>query len=228
MKAVILAAGRGDRMRPLTDSTPKPLLRLRGKPLIEYHLERLGRAGVREIVINTGWLGEQLAEALGDGRRWQVRIQYSHEGWPALETGGGIFKALPLLGPEPFLVVNGDVYVEPDWRAWARRSLAHGDLAHLVLVPNPPHNPKGDFGLVASRVVDAGASYTFSGISLLHPDLFQGQRGGAFKLAPLLRKAVAQGAVTAELFTGPWSDVGTPERLLRLEKQRHGTSSKSG
>jgi N-acetyl-alpha-D-muramate 1-phosphate uridylyltransferase len=225
MKAMILAAGRGDRMRPLTDTTPKPLLLLRGKPLIGYHLEHLAQAGVREVVINTGWLGEQLEAALGDGKRWRLRLQYSHEGWPALETGGGIFKALPLLGPEPFLVVNGDVYVEADWGSWARRSLARGDLAHLILVPNPPHNLKGDFGLVASRVVEAGASYTYSGISLLHPELFAGQRGGAFKLAPLLRRAVVQGAVTAELFTGPWSDVGTPERLLRLEKQRHGQGS---
>lgn len=217
MKAMILAAGRGNRMRPLTDTLPKPLLPLRGRPLIEHHLEQLSRAGIREFVINTGWLGEKLPEVLGSGKRWNARIEYSHEGWPALETGGGIFKALPLLGEEAFLVVNGDVYVECDWKTWTRRGLARGDLAHLVLVPNPAHNLKGDFGLVGSRINEDGSQYTFSGISVLHPDLFEGCRPGAFKLAPLLRKASDLGLVTGELFKGLWSDIGTPERLKRLE-----------
>ena len=219
MKAMILAAGRGDRMRPLTDTLPKPLLLLRGKPLIEYHLDHLSRNGIREFVINTGWLGEKIPEALGNGKRWNARIEYSHEGWPALETGGGIFKALPLLGEEPFLLVNGDVYIECDWKSWARRSLARGDLAHLWLVPNPAHNLRGDFGLVGSRINDDGSQYTFSGISVLHPQLFEGCKPVAFKLAPLLRKAVDRGLVTGELFKGVWSDIGTPERLQRLELQ---------
>lgn len=206
-------------MRPLTDTLPKPLLPLRGKPLIEYHLEQLSRAGIREFVINTGWLGEKISEALGNGKRWNARIEYSHEGWPALETGGGIHKALPLLGEAPFLLVNGDVYVECDWKPWARRGLARGDLAHLVLVPNPAHNLKGDFGLVGSRINEDGSQYTFSGISILNPELFADSKPGKFKLAPLLRAAADQGLVTGELFKGLWSDIGTPERLKRLELQ---------
>lgn len=214
---MILAAGRGVRMRPLTDHTPKPLIAVNGKPLIEYHLERLSAAGVREFVINSGWLGEKIPEALGDGRRWRARIQYSHEGWPALETGGGIFRALPMLGDEPFLVVNGDIYIDLEWRGLLRRGLAGGDLAHLVLVPNPAHHPKGDFGLAASRVWEDGPQHTFSGVSVLHPALFEGCKPGAFALAPLLRAAIARGAVTGELHKGLWSDVGTTERLARLE-----------
>jgi MurNAc alpha-1-phosphate uridylyltransferase len=217
---MILAAGRGQRMRPLTDQTPKPLIPLHGKPLIEYHIEGLVRAGIREFVINTGWLGEKIPEALGNGSRWRARIQYSPEGWPALETGGGIHKALPLLGEEPFLLVNGDIHVDIDWRSWLRRGLNHGDLAHLVLVPNPPHHPKGDFGLVASRIWQEGPQYTFSGISILHPQLFAGCKAGAFPLAPLLRRAIEQGKVTGELYKGRWSDVGTLERLAELERRR--------
>jgi MurNAc alpha-1-phosphate uridylyltransferase len=200
MKAMILAAGRGSRMKELTDHTPKPLLTVRGKPLIEYHLEQLARAGVREFVINTGWLGEKIEAALGNGKRWNARIQYSHEGWPALE--------------------NGDVWIECDWKPWTRRGLAHGDIAHLVLVPNPTHNPKGDFGLVASRINDGGSQYTFSGISVLCAELFDGCKPGAFKLAPVLRKAIAYDRVTGELFKGKWSDVGTPERLKQLDRSK--------
>ncbi len=220
MKAMILAAGRGSRLRPLTDHTPKPLLTVNGKPLIAYLLQQLQRAGIREVVINTGWLGEQLEQALGDGKRFQLKIAYSHEGWPALETGGGIAHALPLLGEEEFLVINGDVYVEGlDLKRLTRMHLPGQDLAHLLLVPNPPHNLKGDFGLVAGRVFDAGPSYTFSGISVLHPALFEGAPKGGFKLAKRLRKAAEDHQVTAELFTGFWSDVGTPERLAQLEKR---------
>ncbi|MES2490296.1 MAG: nucleotidyltransferase family protein [Pseudomonadota bacterium] len=220
MKAFILAAGRGSRMRELTDVTPKPLIQVRGKPLIEYHLEQLSQAGIRDFVINTGWLGEKIEAALGNGKRWNSRIQYSHEGWPALETGGGIHKALPLLGEDPFLVVNGDVFIECEWKNWTRRGLARGDLAHLILVPNPPHHLKGDIGLVSSRVYAEGAQYTFSGISILDPALFDGCKPGAFKVWPLIKKAVATGHVTGELFTGHWSDVGTPERLKLLETRR--------
>ena len=219
MKAMILAAGRGARMRPLTDTMPKPLLPLKGRPLIEHHLRNLSNAGIRDFVINTGWLGEQIPAALGNGNRWNSRIQYSHEGWPALETAGGIQKALPLLGEEPFLLVNGDVYVETEWKYWARRGLAHGDLAHLILVPNPVHNPKGDFGLVASRVHEEGQQYTYSGIAVLSPELFAGLKPGPAKLAPLLRKTIDAGCVTGELFKGRWVDIGTPERLQRLEKE---------
>ena len=221
MKAMILCAGRGSRLRPLTDTLPKPLIPVQGAPLVVHHLRALARAGIREVVINTGWLGEQFEPLLGDGKGHGVRIEWRHEGWPALETGGGIAAALPQLGEEEFLVINGDVHVTGlDWKRLARMSLPDNDLAHLVLVPNPPHNLKGDFGFVASRVVDAGPSYTFSGISVLHPALFEGCPKGAFRLAPLLRKAAARGQVTAELFNGRWSDVGTPERLALLEKQR--------
>ena len=195
MKAMILAAGRGSRLRPMTDLTPKPLIEAGGKPLITHLLRQLQRAGIREVVINTGWLGAQLEQVLGDGRRHNLKIVYSHEGWPALETGGGIANALPL----------------------ARMHLPGQDLAHLVLVPNPSHNLKGDFGLVAGRVFDAGPSYTFSGVSVLHPALFEDAPKGSFKLAKRLRKAVENHQVTAELFTGYWSDVGTHERLAQLE-----------
>ena len=224
MKAFILSAGRGERMRPLTDHTPKPLIDVRGQTLIERHLSQLRAVGIREFVINLGWLGERIRTALGDGSRLGVSIQYSEEGWPALESGGGIFRALPMLGAAPFLVVNGDVHVEFDWRSFIpsfprKRESSLIDLAHLVLVPNPPHNPKGDFGLVNGRVVTACAeSFTFSGISVLHPQLFEGQSGGAFPLAPLLRDAALRGQVSGELFSGPWSDVGTPERLEKLIK----------
>mgnify|MGYP000094275161 CR=1 FL=1 len=221
MKAMILCAGRGSRLRPLTDTVPKALVPVHGQPLVVHHLKALARAGIREVVINTGWLGEQFEPLLGSGKSWGLRIDWSHEGWPALETGGGIARALPLLGDAEFLVVNGDVHVAGlDWKRLARMHLPGNDLAHLVLVPNPSHNLKGDFGFVASRVVDAGPSYTFSGISILHPALFEGAPSGSFKLPSLLRKAAARGQVTAELFNGRWSDVGTPERLAHLEKQR--------
>lgn len=206
-------------MRPLTDHTPKPLIDVRGQTLIERHLSQLRAVGIREFVINLGWLGERIRTALGDGSRFNVNIQYSEEGWPALESGGGLFRALPLLGDAPFLVVNGDVHVEFDWARFV--AVPRKDLAHLVLVPNPPHNPKGDFGLVNGRVITACAeSFTFSGISVLHPQLFEGQSGGAFPLAPLLRDAALRGQVGGELFSGPWSDVGTPERLAALKAQR--------
>ena len=207
-------------MKPLTDVTPKPLLKLRGMSLIERHLRNLATAGVRDFVINCGWLGEQIPPALGNGSRFSgSRIHYSMEGWPALETGGGIHNVLSHLGDDPFLVVNGDVYAECDWRSLSRRGLQRGDLAHLLLVPNPPHHPKGDFGLVASRIGEDGMQYTFSGISILHPDLFADCQPGRFQLAPLLRKAADHGRVTGELFQGRWVDIGTPERLARLEKE---------
>ena len=217
MKAMILAAGKGERMRPLTLDTPKPLIQAGGKRLIEYHLEALAKAGFTEIVINHAWLGQQIEGYLGDGSQYGVRIQYSAEGEP-LETGGGIFKALPLLGDEPFLVVNGDIWTDYDF-ASLKQPL--NGLAHLVMVDNPPHHPSGgDFYIKDGALHDAapGAdNLTFSGISVLHPQLFAGCSAGAFKLAPLLRDAMAKGLVTGEHMNGRWIDVGTLERLAQVE-----------
>jgi len=215
MKAMLLAAGRGERMRPLTDATPKPLLHVAGRPLIEWHLERLAAAGFREVVINLSWLGEQIPAALGQGERWGLSIVYSREPWPALETGGGIFQALPLLGPEPFLLVNGDVYTDVDFRSL---SLQPGDLAQLLLVPNPAHHAKGDFCLDGGRITDNGSStLTYSGISVLSPGLFAGCTSGKFPLAPLLFAARNAGRLGGQRHDGYWVDVGTVERLAELD-----------
>ncbi|MDH4569944.1 nucleotidyltransferase family protein [Pseudomonas sp. BN414] len=217
MKAMILAAGKGERMRPLTLHTPKPLVRAAGTPLIEFHLQALAKAGFNELVINHAWLGQQIEDHLGDGARFGLSIRYSAEGEP-LETGGGIFQALPLLGDEPFLIVNGDVWTDFEF-SHLRRPL--DGLAHLVLVDNPTHHPHGDFVLENGRVRDAVAgesSLTYSGIAVLHPRLFEGCQAGAFKLAPLLRQAMAAGQVTGERFAGRWVDVGTHERLAEVER----------
>jgi N-acetyl-alpha-D-muramate 1-phosphate uridylyltransferase len=219
MKAMILAAGRGERMRPLTDRIPKPLIEVGGRSLVEHHLAALHRAGVRDCVINLGWLGASLRTALGDGARYGVHIDYSDEGWPALETGGGIARALPLLGAAPFLLINGDVYSDYPLATLVERAqaLPSADAAHLVLVPNPQHNPRGDFGLVGGRVVPQCAEhFTFSGLSILRPALFFEPPSGAFPLGPLLRTAAIAGRVSGELHSGLWSDVGTPERLAHL------------
>jgi MurNAc alpha-1-phosphate uridylyltransferase len=218
MKAMILAAGRGNRMRPLTDHTPKPLLRAGGKALIEHQIKRLRAAGFEDLIINHAHLGALIEHALGDGSRYGVRIRYSAEGHGrALETGGGIFKALPMLGPSAFLVTNGDVWCDFDYR---RIALAQGDLAALVLVDNPSHNPAGDFALAADGRVsaDGDAKLTFSGIGIYHPDLFAGCSGGAFPLAPLLTSAMAAGRVAGVHHPGRWLDVGTPERLQALDR----------
>lgn len=216
MKAMILAAGRGERMRPLTDTTPKPLLRAGGKRLIEYHLERLAQAGIHDVVINHAHLGEQIEQALGDGSRYGLSITYSAEG-KALETGGGIFHALPLLGEAPFLVINGDIWCDYPYASLLSREVA---LAHLVLVDNPPQHPTGDFVLEAGRVHDShqGERLTFSGVGLYHPRLFDGCEPGAFSLAPLLRRAMAAGEVSGEHYRGRWFDIGTPERLEQLDR----------
>ena len=216
MKAMILAAGKGERMRPLTLHTPKPLIRAGGVPLIEFHLRALAAAGFKEVVINHAWLGQQIEDALGDGQRYGLSLSYSAEGEP-LETGGGIFRALPLLGDEPFLVVNGDIWTDCDL-APLRRPIA--GLAHLVLTANPAHHPAGDFSLNEGQVRDAetGAeTLTYSGIAVLHPRLFAGCSPGAFKLAPLLRQAMAAGQVSGERLQGHWVDVGTVERLAEVE-----------
>jgi MurNAc alpha-1-phosphate uridylyltransferase len=218
VKAMILAAGRGERMRPLTDHTPKPLLLIADKPLIVYHLEALRAAGIADLVINTGHLGERLPATLGNGHQWGVRIVYSPEPPDALETGGGIFQALPLLGAEPFLVVNGDVWTDYPLIRLPTTPLG---LAHLVLVDNPPHHPRGDFVLANDgRVGESGESrLTFSGISVLRPELFVGCVPGRFPLGPLLRRAMADGAVTGERYAGIWRDIGTPQRLTELDRE---------
>lgn len=224
MKVMLLAAGRGERMRPLTDACPKPLLPVAGRPLVAWHLQRLAAAGFTEVVINLSWLGEQIAAALGDGAAHGVRITYSREPWPALETGGGIFKALPLLGGEPFLLVNGDVFTDVDFRQVA---LAPGDLGQLVLVPNPPHNPDGDFWLdAAGRITGAAAAgterLTYSGIAVLHPQLFEGAAAGRFPLLPLLARAREAGRLGGQRHAGRWLDVGTPGRLAQLDAELGG------
>lgn len=208
MKAMILAAGRGERLRPLTDSLPKPLVPLAGKPLLGWHLERLARAGFEEVVVNVSWLGHQLMEVVGDGSDFGIAVSYSDEGDNALETGGGILQALPLLGDEPFLVINGDIFTDFPLNKLAPTTM----LAHLVLVPNPPHNPGGDFALHGPRVVEQGELHTFSGIGVYHPDLFKKCIPGKFPLAPLLRQAIAAGRVSGELWRGNWHDLGTLAR----------------
>ncbi|MCK9530181.1 MAG: nucleotidyltransferase family protein [Gammaproteobacteria bacterium] len=217
MKAMILAAGRGERMRPLTDQTPKPLLLAGGKPLIAYHLEALVAAGFTDIVINHAHLGEKIEAALGDGARYGARITYSPEE-TALETGGGIYRALPLLGPGPFVVVNGDVWTDYPYDR-LRRSPA--GLAHLVLVRNPVQHPQGDFVLGTDGLViaDGEPRLTYAGIGIYRPELFLDCAPGRFPLAPLLRLAMAHGRVTGELWTGGWVDVGAPERLAELDRQ---------
>jgi len=214
---MLLAAGRGNRLRPDTDHTPKPLLPLAGEPLIVHHLRKLAAAGCREVVINTGWLGEQLPQALGDGRRWGLHIDYSVEGWPALETGGGIRNALPLLGEAPFLLINGDVWTDTDYEALLSARLAANDLAHLWLVANPESNVDGDFAMVRGRLRNAGARKTYSGIAVLRPRLLEAAGAGAFPLAPSLRQAAEADQASAAMLLGDWCDVGTPERRAALE-----------
>lgn len=221
MKAMILAAGHGKRMRPLTEHTPKPLLKVGGKPLIVWHIENLQRAGFDDIVINIAWLGYQIPEALGDGSRWQVNIQYSDEqNEGALETAGGIRKALPLLGSEPFLVINGDIWCD---YTFMPTQLADTALAHLVLVNNPPHNPEGDFYLLDNHLLpeqqEQARKLTFSGIGYYRPELFQDLPYGKQALAPLLRQAITSQQVTGEHFSGDWRDIGTPERLQSLDDE---------
>jgi len=212
---MILAAGRGERMRPLTDDMPKPLLPVNGKPLIEYHLDALARGGIRDVVINLAWHGAQIRDYVGDGSKYGINVSYSDEGVEALETGGGVYRALPHLGDEPFWLVNGDVYCPFDY---GDRGLDDGQLGHLVMVPNPPHNADGDFTLT-NGVLSQRATHTltYSGIAVLHPKLFATAVDGKFPLAPLLHDAIAREALSGEHFAGPWFDIGTPERLAALE-----------
>lgn len=217
MRAMILAAGRGERMRPLTDHTPKPLLQVGGKPLIVWHLEHLAQAGFKDVVINHAHLGEQIEQALGNGSQWGVRIQYSPEK-TALETAGGIANALPLLGDEPFLAVNGDTFTKVDF---AKLQMASDKLAHLVLVNNPPQHPEGDFAIDGGELKNDGAcKFTFSGVGIYHPSLFAGiRRSEPARLAPLLRQAIIDHKASAEHYCGVWHDIGTPERLIALNQQ---------
>jgi MurNAc alpha-1-phosphate uridylyltransferase len=218
MKAMVLAAGRGERLRPLTDTVPKPLLEVQGKPLIIYHLERLRDAGFTHIVINTSWLAEKLHDYLGDGSSWGVKLQFSYEGPEPLETGGGIFKALPLLGKEPFLVVNGDIYTDFPFET-LKHKLKAGDLAHLVMVPNPAHHPKGDFHLSLSGHlrIEGEPRLTYSGIGVYKREFFRDCSAGKFKLLPLMESAMAVEALSGEFYSERWMDVGTLESLKALE-----------
>jgi N-acetyl-alpha-D-muramate 1-phosphate uridylyltransferase len=222
MKAMILAAGRGERMRPLTDHTPKPLLKAGGKSLIAWHLERLSEAGFKEIVINHAHLGAQIESALGNGAAWGVSIAYSPEK-VALETAGGIANALHLLDSEPFMVVNGDIYTEMDFKSIALQPNIHAGsgLAHLVLVDNPPQHPQGDFAIEAGMLKHKGEKMlTFSGIGVYHPNLFADiVKGESAKLAPLLRKAIDSNRAAAQYYQGVWYDIGTPERLKQLDEK---------
>jgi len=215
MRAMILAAGRGERLRPLTDTLPKPLVKVRGKPLIEHHIQALSTAGFREIVINQGHLGDLLREKIGDGGRWDISIHWSDEQPSALETGGGIHQALPLLGSAPFLVVNGDIWTD---YPFARLRAVKCDWAHLVMIANPVHNPRGDFALLGTRIRNEGdEKLTFSGIGVYHPRLFDGCEPGKFSVVPLLRSAMKNHLVTGEHYAGCWDDVGTLERLESIE-----------
>jgi MurNAc alpha-1-phosphate uridylyltransferase len=228
IKAMILAAGRGERMRPLTDACPKPMLKVADKPLLVYHIERLVAAGINEIVINHAWLGEQIEQAIGDGAQWGARVRFSPEPEGGLETAGGIIKALPLLGDKPFVVVNGDIWTDFDFSQLRSDFTGLGHLAHLVLVENPAHNPQGDFVFGAGTGVDASARllnegekcYTFAGIGVYDAALFTGLDDGLSvqkrPLTPLLRQAIEQQQVTGQLFNGRWTDVGTPVRLAQL------------
>jgi len=216
MKAMILAAGRGERMRPLTDSCPKPLLKVNGQTLIEYHIQALVKAGINELVINHAYLGKQIEMHLGNGQQYGATIQYSPEP-EALETGGGIFNALAYFDNQPFIIVNGDVWTHYDFSLLPKQ-INH--LAHLVMINNPAHNLNGDF-FFDNKMLNTshGNKLTYSGIAVLHSTLFQGCRSGAFPLAPLLRTAIANRQISAEHYSGIWTDVGTPERLAELNRE---------
>lgn len=233
MKALIFAAGKGERMRPLTEHTPKPLLEAGGKPLIVWHLERLAAAGVHEVVINSAWLASRLHDALGDGARFGMHIAWSHEGAEPLETGGGLLRALPLLGDAPFIVVNGDIHCDFDFATLPRTPQT---LAHLVMVDPPAHSPRGDFALQSDGLLasDGDRLLTYSGIGVYRAALFSHWRRDlagcpgaytdppSFRLAPLLRAAMARNDISGEYFPGRWADVGTPERLAALDAQLRG------
>jgi len=216
MKVMILAAGRGQRMGALTTDCPKPLLKVSGLSLIEHVVKALKRDGFKEFVINVAYLGNQIKQYMGSGEKWGVHIDYSDEGDAPLETGGGVQRALPLLGNEPFLLVNADVWTDFPFQTLRNKTKKR---AHLVLVDNPSHNLNGDFFLLKNEVTAQGkTAYTYSGIGVYHPDFFAGQSAGAFRLAPLIRQAVLENDVSGELYQGCWVDVGTPERLASIQQ----------
>ncbi|WP_395375297.1 N-acetylmuramate alpha-1-phosphate uridylyltransferase MurU [Marinicella sp. W31] len=221
MKAMILAAGRGQRLRPLTDTQPKPLVEVNNKPLLQRHIEKLLEAGFTDIVINVSWLRHKIIAFLKEHNNFNANIQISDEGDQALETGGGMFHALPLLGEQPFLVVNGDVYT--DYRFDDLESLQAQDLVSLLLVNNPEHNPSGDFCVQSGRLFASeiqATTYTYSGIGIFHPQLFKNSQSGAYSVVPLIRQAIADKQAAASVYTGLWSDVGTQERLDALNQQK--------
>lgn len=224
---MILAAGRGERMRPLTDMRPKPLLEVGGKPLIQYHLEALAHAGITDIVINLAWQGEQIRSALGGGERFGVSIRYSNEPEGALETGGGILAALPMLGSAPFLVISGDIWSEFPLASCIGR-LAGSDVAHFVVVPNPDFHEKGDFGLENGRLLDRGPRHTYANIGVLSAEFFAGRQPGRFALAPLMFDWIRRGRVSGELFQGRWHNLGTPAQLAQLDAQLLVSSPRGG
>ncbi len=218
MRAMILAAGKGERMRPLTLIKPKPLLEVCGTTLIEHHINNLKTAGFDDIIINISWLGQQIMQKLGNGAQYGVKIRYSAEGQEPLETGGGMLKALPLLGDTPFLVVNGDIKTDIDFK---KLRIQPGSLAHLTLVDNPKHNITGDFSILKSGQLDFQHNekkYTYSGVGIYHPKLLEKCQIGVFSIVPLLKKAMAKGLVTGELHQGKWDDIGTIERLTAINK----------
>ena len=214
---MILAAGRGERMRPLTDTTPKPLLKVAGKCLIEYHLENLARAGIQDVIINHAWLGEQFEPALGSGDRYGLHILYSDEGEKALETAGGIIRALPYLGSEPFLIINGDIWTDYELSSLTNRENAIDHLIHLVLVSNRSHHPRGDFDINENNLLLDRPAYTYSGIGIYSPKIFTKLKVGVQPLAPIIRNMIKQQQVTGEVYKGAWEDIGTAERLVELE-----------
>ena len=213
MIAMILAAGRGERLRPITESVPKALVEVKGESLLERHLRALRAAGVETVVINLGWLGDAIVERIGSGKDYGLSVAYSPEGDDILETGGGIHRALPLLGSDPFLVVNADIYTDMPLPVI---DLAADDIGHLVLVATPDHKQQGDFGLVGDRVTNDGPGLTFSGVAVYRPALFENCAPGRFPLAPLLRSAADAGRLSGRIYEGFWRDVGTPERLSEL------------
>jgi len=221
MKAMILAAGYGKRLRPLTETTPKPLLPVGGKPLMQHHIERLAAAGIRDLVINTSWLAEQIEDYFADGAEFGVSIDWSRESQP-LETGGGIAHALPLLGDQPFLLINGDIWTDFPIQSIAVRELPSDRDGWLLLVDNPEHNPQGDFGLIDGQLVsEAQQKYTFSGVSLLRPQLFSlaDRSNACFPLRDILRPAIDGGRISGEIYNGQWCDVGTVERYRQIDSQ---------
>lgn len=224
MKALLLAAGRGERMRPLTDSVPKPLLEVAGEPLIGHQIRRLAAAGIREVVVNLSWMGQTIRDCLGDGSHYGVAIRYSDEGPQALETAGAVVHARAMLGHQPFLMVNADLWTD---FPFASLSLPKGRLAHLVLVPNPEHNRRGDFVLDGDSTVRghrAAPTLTFAGIGVYDMALFDGLAPGKSPLAPLLYAAADRGQISGERYDGKWFDVGTPERLKQLQDECHESS----